>query len=529
MKQSSRIYPGIKNVLVFVLLTFAIIFITGCGDDGSWSDSNSKLSVRMIGQMPEELAEEIDQQFVNAEFESDYPFLIGDVDLNTLSESERSVIEQTFKDDIPLALVRPTLERRQALLRLIGLEMTEISNDIPEFWGVQTSREYEIWGYAFDDPCPRQSTLTDTADYTNYPDVVFTNGTIETSALYDEPAYQLNRVEDLRQWLEQGPERQTGEIPAENEAANPEKPAELSAFSDTPAKPDISDVLLQDMVKAQFNYLRNNYTIKINARSVHQAGDNYFVISADGILAADKEWRATTTEDERTKYGMQNRGTVAHKYDIRFRIPNTISKEVTEATGTYPETVEGEQEISKSFGWSLGGAVTGSAACKASSEKQECEGKVGIELKGGIKAGITTKFKVKDVKVENKSDDGYPGWVYTIRPPEIDTKYIFWRSFLPWTLPKELSTSTFQPQMTWVWKISDSVRSKYPDGLPIIVEFQPELIHCYSLFYRFHDDYPDGYIEQKTYLKPEKPFSVQASLPWPPTTAAEQASPSNTR
>jgi len=519
MKQSSRIYPEIKNVLVFVLLTFAIIFITGCSDDGSSSYSNSKLSVRMIGQMPEELAEEIDQQFVNAEFESDYPLLIGDIDLETLPESERSVIEQTFKDDIPLALVRPTLERRQALLRLIGLEMTEISNDIPEFWGVQTSREYEIWGYAFDDPCPRQSTLTDTADYTNYPDVVYTNGTMDTSALYDEPAYQLNRVEGLRQWLEQGPERQIGETSAVNEAANPEKPAELSAFSDTPVKPDISDVLLQDMVKAQFNYLRNNYTIKISARSVHQAGDNYFVMSAVGTLSGEKEWKATTTEAERYQSGERNRGRVAHKYDIRFHIPNTLSQEVTEATKTYPETVENKQEVSNSFGWSLGGNVTGSAACSASSKDVECEGKVGVELSGGIKADVTTKFEVKDVKVENKSEDGHPGWVYTIRPPEIDKAYLTWYLFGPWTLPKELSTATFQPEMTWVWKIADSVRDKYPDGLPIGVEFLPELIHCYSKY-----EVEEGTLFQaKTgYLKPENPFSVQVSLPWPPKTAAKQ-------
>ncbi len=518
MKPYFFVWQSARTGLIFALFITALFFITGCGDDGSWSDSNSKLSVRMIGQMPEELAEEIDQQFVNAEFESDYPFLIGDVDLNTLSESERSVIEQTFKDDIPLALVRPTLERRQALLRLIGLEMTEISNDIPEFWGVQTSREYEIWGYAFDDPSPSQTTNTDITDYTNYPDVVTTNGSMEFSNLYDDPAYQLSRVEDLRKWLELAPERALGEMSDLAKATSTENNEDVNAFSDTPSQTDIAKVLLLDMAKAQFNYLHNNYTINLSARSVHQANNNYFVISAKGILTADKEWKETTTEAERTQPGMDNRGRVAHKYHIGFYIPNTLSYEVTEATKTYPATVEGEQEISKSFGWNLGGEVTGGAACAASSKDSGCEGKVGVKLTGGIKADVTTKFRVKDVKVENKSEDGHPAWVYTIQPPEIDTNYWVGRWISPvWTLPKELSTSTFQPQMSWVWKIDDSIRSKYPEGLPIIVEFQPQLIHCFTKYNGLTRAANEGY------LRPEL-FSVQVSLPWPPKTATEQAS-----
>ncbi len=72
------------------------------------------------------------------------------------------------------------------------------------------------------------------------------------------------------------------------------------------------------------------------------------------------------------------------------------------------------------------------------------------------------------------------------------------------TTKKELSTSTFQPQMTWVWKISDLVRSKYPEGLPINVEFQPELIHCYTI------NNGPPVLSKTVYLKPEKPKEVPA-------------------
>lgn len=67
--------------------------------------------------------------------------------------------------------------------------------------------------------------------------------------------------------------------------------------------------------------------------------------------------------------------------------------------------------------------------------------------------------------------------------------------------------------MAWVWKISDSVRVKYPEGLPIVVEFQPELVHCYSQHIEGQGYYADA---RTVYLKPDERFSVQISLPWPP-------------
>jgi hypothetical protein len=38
------------------------------------------------------------------------------------------------------------------------------------------------------------------------------------------------------------------------------------------------------------------------------------------------------------------------------------------------------------------------------------------------------------------------------------------------------------PEMARVWKVSDSVRERFPWGRPVIVEFRPVLVHCYSTF-----------------------------------------------
>ena len=118
----------------------------------------------MTGDIPDDLADDICLEFCQPDPETLAPFLISDVDLNALSESERIAILRIFDDDLPVVMIRPTFERMKALLDLIGLEMEDISRDIPKFWGVQTSQEFEIYTYVFDDPAPRQIKTMDIAD-----------------------------------------------------------------------------------------------------------------------------------------------------------------------------------------------------------------------------------------------------------------------------------------------------------------------------------------------------------------------------
>ena len=87
----------------------------------------------MTGDIPDDLADEIYLEFCQADPEAIAPFLISDVDLNTLSESERIAILKIFNDDLPVVMIRPTFERIKALLDLTGLELEDISRDIPEF------------------------------------------------------------------------------------------------------------------------------------------------------------------------------------------------------------------------------------------------------------------------------------------------------------------------------------------------------------------------------------------------------------
>jgi hypothetical protein len=506
---------NIRTVLRAIMLPAVLALIISCsgGDAGTTATdtSTSKFSVRMLGTMPAEISEEIDQQFVNAGTNSKAPFLIGSVDLGSLSESQRNAIRKCFDNDIPIVLVRPTPEQRQALRSLLGIDVPDTSTAVPDFRVIQTSRKYEIWDYVFAAPSVRETADTDTIIYANGELGPIVDGPESSNGLFDEPDYQVSRVKNLRAWLEQGTFRELSEVPETGTVTLPK--ANKAGAAETPA--NIMEVIGVDYASSNFNYLHNAYAINMNARSVYQKA-NFFVISANGILSAAKEWETTTTEDERNSYGAYNRGRVAFQYEIRFRVPQALAGEVVEVSNTVPKTVENVVEVSDTFGWELGGKVTGGGECDGNISKKDgpeggCSGKVGLELSGGVKAEVTKKSTVRDVKVENKTEPGSPGWLFTIPPPEIDKAYVLWQIMGPWTFPKPMATSTFQPAMGWVWKVSDSVRERFPGGLPVIVEFRPVLVHCYSTF---------GSHYYTVYLKPDM-FSTQVSFPWPPTTAAK--------
>lgn len=67
--------------------------------------------------------------------------------------------------------------------------------------------------------------------------------------------------------------------------------------------------------------------------------------------------------------------------------------------------------------------------------------------------------------------------------------------------------------MTWVWKVSDSYRQRHQDGLPVVVKFTPKLFHGYRRY-----SFP-WWMANEVYLGPEKPFTMQVIVPWPPTIA----------
>lgn len=508
----STSFRSIRTVLKVIMLSAVLSSTVSCGggDTDTSATSTSKFSVRMLGPMPSELSEEINQHFDNADTNSKAPFLIGSVDLDALSESQRTAIRKCFDNDIPIVLVRPTPERRKALRSLLGIATPDTSNAVPDFWGLQTSRKYEIWDYVFAAPSVSETSDTDTTIYANGELGPTLDGPESSNGLFDDPDHKEARVKSLLTWLEQGTERALSEVSETGTVTLPK--ANKPAAGEPPA--NIMEVIGVDYASTNFNYLHNAYAINMNARSVYQKA-SFFVISANGILSAAKEWQATTTEAERDNYGAYNRGRVAFQYEIRFRVPEALAGEVVEVSNTVPKTVENVVEVSDSFGWELGGKVTAGGECDGNISKKDgpeggCSGKVGLELSGGVKAEVTKKFTVRDVKVENKTEPGSPAWLFTIPPPEIDKAYLLWTIMGPWTFPKPMATSTFQPGMAWVWKVSDSVRARFPEGLPVIVEFRPVLVHCYSTF---------GSKYYTVYLKPDL-FTTQVSFPWPPTSAA---------
>lgn len=506
----------------WMVLTVLLALLVACGDSGTTAPSStqaSKLSARFIGTMPPDLADELNQEFSQVSAASAAPLIISGVDVSTLSETERNSIKATFDNDIPIILVRPTRTQRQALRSLVGLEGADLTDDIPEFWGLQTSRKFEIWEYSSAPPAERQTTDTDVTAYQEDGTSQTTDGPVITDYFFDMPDYQLSRVAGLREWLALGPER-TGTQTAVASAASVKT---VKSAGQEQSKAQLEQVVLADHASANFSYLHNKYAVNLQSRSVYQAGNNYFVIAATGLLSASPEWSATTSEAERdhiekmlpTAHDITNTGRVATKYELSFQVPSTLTNELSEVSSVLPASDVKTEEITNSLNWSLSGKVTGGAECEATNKEKGpeygCTGKLGVELSTGISTSDSRKFTKKDVELANISLPGKPAWRFTIPPPKFVYDGQLWLT--TWYRPAILATSTFQPEMTWVWKVSDSYRQRFPKGLPILVELSPTLFHAYQ-YYAF-----PWFAIKEVYLRPDVPFTMQVTLPWPPTTA----------
>lgn len=507
-----KIVTGLKAAVLLAVLGI----LPACGGSDSTTTTavtTGKLSVRMVGVMPPDLADEIDQEFVKASADSAAPLLISQVDLGTLSAAERSAIKTTFDNDIPVILVRPTRTQREALRSLVGLAGTDLSDDIPEFWGLQTSKKFEIWEYVFASPAARQVSDTDFTTMQTDGTSQTTDGPAIEDYLFDMPEHQLSRVAGLREWLALAPGRSTGQTAA----------ATASKAADDP-KAILEQTILSDYAPTNFSYLSNRYAVSLSSRSVYQTGNSYFIITALGLLNASSEFEATTSADERNLMAQMtpndaslvNTGRIASKYAIRFLVPNAQSQEVTEVSKVLPASDTTSVEITNALEWSLGGKVTGGIECTAGSSAKdgksgECTAKVGGEISGGVRTSESRKFTKKDVVITNKSTPGAPAWSFEITPPKLTYN---WLQFPYWYRPAIVATSTFQPEMTWVWKVSDTLRQRYPNGLPVTVELTPTLYHGYTR-------YAGWWTAYFTDLYPQKPFTTQVTLPWPPTTAAK--------
>ncbi len=479
-----------------------------------------KLPARFIGAMPVDLADELNQEFSEASTDSDAPLIISGVDISTLSEAERSTIRTTFDNDIPIILVHPTYSQREALRSLVGLPGTDRADVICDFWGVQTTKKYEIHEYAFTSPTVRQVTNTVVYQWKEDGTIQTTEGPPISDYIAELPDYQQSRVAELKVWLAQASERANSQTAVATDSSM----LTVESAGDDP-KAKLEDVVLADYANAPFSYLNNKYTVNLASRSVYQTGSNYFVICAKGILDAFSEFKATTTTEERafmnlmtpTDHTLGNTGRIATKYDISFYLPkdSTHEGELSEVAEIGPPSDNKSEEITYTVNWSLGGKVTGGTECdltqKPKGYEAGCTGKVGVELSAGVTTSQSRKFTKKDVEIANISVPGNPSWSFKILPPMKFVNTAFGLSY--WYRPAILATSTFQPDMTWVWKVSDTYRQRYKDGLPVVVEFTPTLFHAYQ---RYSFPWWQAF---ETYLFPEKPFICQVTLLWPPTTA----------
>lgn len=451
--------------------------------------SNAKIVIRLFGSIPEDLLPEMASLFDIAPAGAVAP-LVGSIpDVASLSDSDRAAFAAALSGGVPIVLVRPSWSTIAAVRDLLGLGATPVATDPSlELWGFVRNPRGDVLEFAGALPAASQTTSTSR---------LASDGGVtdeETSGTFaDDDAYQLDRLDALQEWLR---DRLVNEIPT----------TETRDAKDGP--PDIAQVVGADYATATFGYLRNVYTFNVSARSVFQAG-NYFVISARGILNSIPEWEATTSESERNDDGKLNRGRIAHAYEVGFEVADIgpTAPEVSVVTKTYPQTVENVVEYSDTLSWELGGKATAGGEC---SQEKGCVGKVGFELTGGVKASLTKRFTVRDVKVLNRSSANAPSWSFTLPTP---TAYfngwsavnLFLLCFREWTKPVDLAVATFQPEMAWVWKVDDAIRARFPAGLPVTVRFRPTLAHCYTRTCLAH-----------TELLKSDELRARVVFPWPP-------------
>ena len=214
-------------------------------------------------------------------------------------------------------------------------------------------------------------------------------------------------------------------------------------------------------------------------------------------------------------YGILNTGRIATKYDIGFHVPDPGAGELVEVSTVLPVSDTKSEEITNTLAWSLGGKLTGGIECEITAKDKGteagCKAKLGAELSFGVTTSESHKFTKKDVEIANNSASNSLSWSFNILPPKLFFEGIM--QLHSWYAPAILARSTFQPEMTWVWRVSDTYRQRYKDGLPVVVEFTPKLFHAYRRY-----SFP-WWQANEVYLGPEKPFTMQVTLPWPPTTA----------
>ena len=167
-----------------------------------------------------------------------------------------------------------------------------------------------------------------------------------------------------------------------------------------------------------------------------------------------------------------------------------------------PETASDTTKVTSSSEWSLGGEASGTGKCDI---EGKCEVGGGVKLSAGVRESYSRSFDISDMSLLNLSSGNQAAWSFNIAWPYEKYGVLRCLGYQGIGELKKLSYGTFQPTMQWFWKVGKDVRFRYPEGLPVAVEFQTSIRHIWHYQYEcpdwtfakgFNGVWPSGVLKQ---------------------------------
>lgn len=266
------------------------------------------------------------------------------------------------------------------------------------------------------------------------------------------------------------------------------------------------------------NLPKNIHTVNTSVWTVYnkETDEYWFYVEQIGMLNASKQncttWcdssGCSTIEDEDKNYAF--RGIYTYQYKLNSYINGMIDNvdapvSIVERS---PATTENKTSVTNNMSFNLSGKLSFSPKF---SKGEKTSGDLGgsAEISGGITIGQSRNYEIKDVNILNQcgSRANNASWEYNIAKPWIAWNPLGIKMYGP---TPNVGKATFEPKMQWLWKVNASVRGKYPDGLPITIEFSTltgSVVTSPFLFIPVEGRYRSGVL------------SANMTVKWPPKTA----------
>lgn len=474
------------RVVLFALLLSSIA-VAGCSGGGSSGTANGGASppqALVLGDLQGPLADNLhaaltlESPLSLSSAGEGLPVLVGAGGLNG---ENLPFLAATWRSGQPVALVAPTAGDIAALRGALGLGASPVDGlATPDLYALDRNKLGESYEVAVLPPFATSAPGTDEITGENFSEVLPL--TLDDP---DDETEQQGRTDAFALWVEEDSTRD----------------ADLLSFRGA----DLKSQATRSEFRTIHTFRRNIHTVDLTFWSVHEVtrGEYWFICELGGILAASPAMEANDEYD---------RGWFTDRYEFNVGIPVTDGS-VALGSGDAqpsPQTTEKQANVSTSVSFSLSGKIAFNGKV---SDKTEIGGNT--EVASQVSWSNSYSYPVKDVTVLNNSGsqvNANAGWIFEMARPYYDKVSI---SFLGCVFnPKvydapDASRGTYQPKMTWVWKVNPSVRTQHPNVLPVNLDFRTRIGRIQRM--------PDCKFSDKTV--PSEVFSRTVFVPWPPLTA----------